>query len=133
MVAISCNEMQTPRLTRKQEQAIAALLAEPTLAAAAQAAGVNESTLWRWFQSPAFADAYRLARREAMAYAMARIQAALSEAVDTLRAVMADDDAPAGSKVSAARTVIDTAVKVAEIEDLEARVRLLEARIDQRH
>jgi len=38
------------KLSRKQEQAIAALLTCPTIEQAAKAAGVGETTLWRWLQ-----------------------------------------------------------------------------------
>ena len=114
-------------LSRKQEQAIAALMANPTLEAAAGALKVNPVTLNRWLKHPAFQDAYRDARREAVTHAVATVQAATSEAVETLRAIMRDGDAPAGSRVSAARTVLDTALKAVELEDLVARVEALEA------
>ena len=39
---------------RKREQAIAALLAEPTHAAAAAKAGIAEATLQRWLKRPGF-------------------------------------------------------------------------------
>jgi len=52
------------KLTSKQEALIAALLTEPTYAAAAAKAGVGETTLYRWLQLPPFRTAYRQARRE---------------------------------------------------------------------
>src|SRR5262249_61743375 len=42
------------KLTAKQEALIAALLTEPTYAAAAAQAGVSEATMYRWLQVPVF-------------------------------------------------------------------------------
>ena len=38
------------KLSRKQEALISALLLAPTLAEAAQAAGIHEATAWRWLR-----------------------------------------------------------------------------------
>lgn len=51
------------KIGRKQEDAIAALLTQPTLAEAARQTGVGEKTLRRWQQDPSFQSAYREARR----------------------------------------------------------------------
>jgi len=53
------------------------------------------------------------------------------EAVDVLRKVMTDSDNPAGSRVTAARIILDTALKVVEMEDLESRIATLEARTNK--
>jgi hypothetical protein len=57
-----------------QERAIIALLSEPTLKAAAASASISETTLWRWLREPAFKDAYRKARSDALAQATAKLQ-----------------------------------------------------------
>ncbi len=57
------------------------------------------------------------------------MQQATGEAVETLRQVMQDPEAPARAKVSAARTILETAVKAVELEDLEERIAYLEAQI----
>lgn len=75
------------KLDRKQEALIAALLTEPTHAAAAAKAGVSVATVGRWMRMPVFLAAYRLARRELVEGAIGRIQGAAGEAVDTLLAV----------------------------------------------
>jgi DNA-binding MurR/RpiR family transcriptional regulator len=113
-------------LTRKQEMAIAALLTAPTIADAADAASISEPTLWRWLQREDFQTAYRQARREAVSQAVAYLQRVAGEAVDTLRAVMQDAQKPASARVSAARAILDLAVRGVELEDLEARIHALE-------
>jgi len=120
------------KLSRKQEQAIAALLSEPTIAAAAERVGVGEVTLWRWLQREDFRVDYQRARRETVAQAIAAIQQASSEAVQALREIMVDSEAPASSRVSAAKTVLEFALKGAELEDIEKRVTVLEEAADLR-
>lgn len=116
------------KLSRKQDLAIAALLTCPTLQAAAQQCGLSETTLWRWLKhDPGFQTAYRDARRELVRVALGAVQAACSDAVETLRSVMQDGNAPASARVAAARTVLDMSLKGVEVEDHEARVVALEA------
>jgi hypothetical protein len=103
--------MSAPRkLGRKQEALIAALLTEPTHAAAAAKAGVSEATLQRWLHLPGFRAAYRQARRELVERAVGRIQAATGQAVDTLLAV-AKDGAKDGDRVRAAVALLDHAFR----------------------
>ena len=119
------------KLSRKKEQAIVALLAHPTVGQAATAVGIGESTMFRWLQRDDFRQAYRLSRHEALGQALARMHAAASEAVSTLREVMTDTTAPASTRVSAARSVVELAIKAVELEDIEARVAELERRTEQ--
>src|SRR5215210_1052170 len=96
-------------LSPQQEGAIVALLSDPGLTGAAKSAGVGKATLWRWMQKPAFREAYRRARREAVEQARARLQQASGEAVQALLDVANDPDAPHASRVSAAKAILDKA------------------------
>jgi len=98
-------EAHGEKLSRKQELAIAALLTCSAIADAAKQCSIGEVTLHRWLKDATFQAAYREARRQVM-------QAA---------------EAPASAKVSAAKTILETAVKAVELEDLEARIVALEA------
>ncbi len=115
------------KLTRKQDQAIAALITCPSMLDAARQSGVAEVTLYRWLKLEVFQRAYREARRQVVQQAIVQIQGVCAEAVATLRAIMQDSTAPASARVSAAKTVLDTAVKAGELEDLEQRLAALEA------
>ena len=117
------------KLSRTQELAIAALLGTSTVAAAAQRAGLAEHTLRNWLKRPGFAAAYRQARARVLDEAIAQIQQATTAAVQTLAAVMADPEAPASARVTAAKEVLATALKVRELDELEARLAALEARL----
>ena len=113
-------------LTAKQEQALQAVISYPTLKEAALAAGVSETTLWRYMQDKAFARRLREARRDAVNHAVTRLQRASSDAVTVLDDLMKSDKAPASARISAARPVLDYAIRAAEIEELRARVDQLE-------
>ncbi|MDP9476455.1 MAG: hypothetical protein M3R38_12365 [Actinomycetota bacterium] len=116
-------------LTPHQERAIVALLHQPGLTAAAKEAGVGKTTLWTWMQQPTFREAYRRARREAYATAVARLQQVAGQAVETLREVMVDKSQQGAARVGAAKAVLDYAVKAAEVEDLSAKVEELETKV----
>lgn len=77
-------------------------------------------------QLEGFQKKYRAAKRQAVTQAVARLQQATTQAVDTLEAIMGDKDAPAGSRVTAAKTVLEMAVKAVELDDLAARIEALE-------
>jgi hypothetical protein len=72
------------KFTRKHETLIAALLTEPTYAAAAAKAGISEATLYRWLHLPAFRAAYRQARRELVENAVGQAQAGTGQVVQSL-------------------------------------------------
>jgi hypothetical protein len=98
------------KLTSKQEALIAALLTEPTYAAAAAKAGVGETTLYRWMQIRAFRTAYRQARRELVEAAIGRVQAGTGQAVETL-VTIARQGRRDGDRVRAAIALLEHATK----------------------
>ncbi len=114
------------KLGRKQEEAIAALLSQRNAEEAARSIGIATRTLFRWLQEPAFAAAYREAKRAAFSQAIARIHTMTTAAVSALGKVLVDPRAPAASRVRAATSILEQAAKAIEIEDLEARLVALE-------
>jgi hypothetical protein len=128
--AAACD--QDKPLTPQQEDAVMALVSHPTMIQAAQAAGINESTLWRWRKSPAFQKRYREVRRELMAQTSGLLQAAAVEAVGVLRAVATDLEAPPSQRVLAARTTLELAFRAADLDDVGARIDELEKRLTGR-
>ncbi len=118
------------KLSRSQEKAIAGLLTQPTIKEAAKSAGIGNRTLIGWLKNePSFIASYRQARREVVRAAIAGIQGAMHEAVEALRDVLNDSDAPASARVSAARVILDSGLRGAELEDLETRIEALEKEI----
>jgi hypothetical protein len=113
------------KLTRKQEQAIAALLSEATVSAAADKAGVGEVTLWRWLKLPDFLAAYRGARREVVEKSVAQLQQSSWAAYTTLLRLLGADSESVSLR--AAMGILDHAGRGVELLDLEERIAALEA------
>jgi hypothetical protein len=104
------------KLNRKKEQALSALLSEPTVEQAATKAGVSYATLRRWLKEPGFVTAYRSARRELVEGAIGRLQAATGQAVGTLLAV-SREGAKDSDRVRAAIALLDHAFRGIELAD----------------
>jgi hypothetical protein len=117
------------KLTRRQEQAIAALISAPSIAEAAQACGVSEKTLDRWLVLPEFAAAYEAARHQTLRDALQSLEAACTGAVAALVRVMSGEATPPATVVSAARSVLDYAMRGKELMELEDRIGAIEATI----
>jgi DNA-binding MurR/RpiR family transcriptional regulator len=111
--------------SRKQEQALAALLTCPTIAAAAEQVGVNEATLKRWLRDDGFQEAYREVRRQALEHAVSRLHMITDEAVQALRRNLTSG--VAASEVAAAKAILDQAFRGADLLDLAERIENLEA------
>jgi hypothetical protein len=118
------------KLSRKQEQAIAALLTAATVEAAATAAGVGERTLRNWMRQPAFSRAYQDARRLVVETALTRLQQVTGDAVETLRRNLTCKKPAA--EIRAALGILDLAVRAVEVGDLAQRVEELESLISER-
>jgi hypothetical protein len=119
------DEQENP-LPERQEAALVALLSHKTLKESALAAGVSLPTLWRYLRDPSFSLRYREARRELVEVAMVRLQNDAEHAARILRDVADDKEAPAGARVTAARTIIELSVKSVELGDLQYRLASLE-------
>jgi transposase-like protein len=112
---------------RKKEDAIAALLTQRTVEEAARSLNIATKTLLRWMKEPEFDATYRAARRQAYGQSISRLQQGSSAAATTLLKVMVDPATPSSTRVRAAEAVLSHAAKAIEIEDIDARLRELEA------
>jgi hypothetical protein len=114
---------------RREDAALAALLSEPTLALAATKADISESTLKRWLGEPSFKARYREARHQVVEQAVAALQQAAGQAVETLRRNLTCGVPP--SEIAAARAILDQTFRSLETVDLLERIEALEAALDQ--
>ncbi len=121
--------LKSVKLSGAQDKAVLAMLSGSNFLEASQAAGVAQSTVWRWMREPDFKQALRDGRLELMEGAVGSIQQACSEAVDVLREVMKKEESPASSRVAAAKTIIEMALKAVELQDLEGRISALEEKL----
>src|SRR5262249_220504 len=115
------------KLDARQEALIAALLTARTYAAAAEKAGVSESTLYAWLRISEFKPAFRDGRRAILEAAVAELQRASGDAVSTLRknltcGMFAQEN-------SAALAILDRAFRGMAILDFEERMEQVEQRL----
>jgi hypothetical protein len=112
------------RLSRNQEKAIAALLSEASIQAAARCAKVSERTLTYWLKQPAFAREYRSARQQVVEHAITLLQRVTSLAVATLHRNLSCGKA--ATEVAAAGKILEHSLGAVELFDLAQRVAELE-------
>jgi len=117
-------------LTAKQRRFVAALMTARTVEDAAQVAGIAERTAWRYLANSDVRAALHEAQAQALAQVTRRAVQAMTEALDVLRGIAADGDAPTGARVSAARAILENALRYNEAVTLAERVSELEARME---
>ena len=115
--------------SRKREQAIAALLSEPTHEAAAKKAKVADRTLRGWLKEPDFNREYREARRRIVEGAISKLQQTAILAVLTLNRNLTCGQ-PA-TEVRAAQVILEQSVKAVELADLAQQVEELRQQIEK--
>jgi hypothetical protein len=111
------------------ETAIASLLATSTIREAASQCGISERTLKRWLAMPEFQAVLSEAKSDILKAATSKLRRDASAAVDVLSSVAGDTEAPAGSRVTAGRAILELAFKSHETETLEERISALERSI----
>jgi len=117
------------KLPRKQEEAISALLTQPTIEAAAAAVGIGRVTMWRWLQLPHFKAKYVEARRGVLEAALSNLQKDAAKAVEALVRNLTCG-LPA-VEVRSAQGILDESVKAMELFDLEMRLDAVERRVEE--
>jgi hypothetical protein len=115
------------KLPRTQEKAIAALLSEATIQHAAARAKVSERSLRYWLTQPAFAAAYREARRQVVEHAVTLLQRTTGVAVATLARNL--NCGKASVEVAAASAILTHALGAVELFELAGRVAELEEKL----
>ena len=108
------------KLTRKAEQAIAALLEYPTIGEAAKACGVSERSLWRWLQRDDFQKRYKDSQRAVVDSAITKLQAATVRAVETLERNLSCGNFFAEN--AAAQAILTHSFKAIEVRELQAQI-----------
>jgi hypothetical protein len=119
------------KLNPRQQKAILALVTEPTIAKAAEQAGVSESTVHRWLLDDTFVRAHRRARRETFSQAIALAQRYTPLAVNNLAKIMSDPATAASARVSASCAILKFGRDSIELDDLAARLDNLERATQQ--
>ena len=122
--------MANPGLSPRQQRAVACLLSEATITAAAIKANVSDPTLRRWLKQADFSQAYQQARQESYRESLRLLRRAANGAISTLVKIMQDGEAPKSVRVRAAEVILEHDRKGVVEEDLLVRITLLEERLN---
>lgn len=107
-----------------KERVLAALINTPSIREAATACGIGEATIYRYLQDKKFLGEYRNARLQTIESAIAALQSATGEAVQTLtRNLHAENPA---IEIRAADLILTHAFKGTETLDILERLETIE-------
>ena len=114
--------------------AVAAVLSNPRLDAAAAAAGIAPRTLRNWRALPEFQQELERQRRALVAQAADALRSAGIDAVLTLQGVLADPDCSPAVKVQACGCILSHLFRATEVADMAERMdKLEESREREKH
>ncbi|MDR1785200.1 MAG: hypothetical protein LBR23_01860 [Spirochaetaceae bacterium] len=114
-------------MTAKKTLFAEALLSGQTVTAAARQAGIGERTAYTWLKD-GLRRFVETRRRELFEANVNRLQTSMTGAVGTLDEIASDKGNPAHARTSAAKALLEQAVKLYELQDIERRIAALEAR-----
>ncbi len=104
---------------RSNEEIVAALLQYGTVKEAAEAVGISPRAIYDRMKQRDFRAEYADARTEITRAAVSAINDKLSAAIDTIAEVMTDKESPAGTRLQAAKLILENAGKFTERLDSE--------------
>src|SRR5262249_134938 len=113
-------------LTGRQQRAINALLSEPSIIKAAEAAKVSKATMYRWLADAQFSTALKEARGRALESTLTGLQGASVKAVETLYDMMNDEKVSAAARVNAAGKILEMSLRVRDLIVNEDRISAIE-------
>jgi hypothetical protein len=111
---------------RLMDITIQALLTAPTIAKAADTAGVTEASIRTWLKEPDFRRKYRETRQNLFETALGGVQARLQEGVSIMWQLVMDEATPATARVQAFRCLTEMAFRGQDLSELESRIEQLE-------
>jgi hypothetical protein len=114
-------------LTPNELAALASMLVPGTMTEAAARAGIDERTLRRYLAQPTFRTALREAQGAAVMAASSALADASSAAVELLKRMLTDAEAPHTAQVAAARTILQFATQSIVDAEMAAQLEALKA------
>jgi hypothetical protein len=116
---------------KKNEDALLlALACGVTVEAAAKQCQLSDRTIYRRLEEPEFCARLQAIRADMVKRASAMLTAAAGEAVRTLLALQKESVA-AAVRLGAARAILEIGIKLRELVDVETRLAVVEARIQE--
>ena len=96
------------------EEIIAALMCNSTIAAAAKAAGISSRALYDRMGERDFKAQYAAAKAALIRQTVCNFNARITEAIDTIAGIMQDPECNPAVRLQAAQTILNNAAKFAE-------------------
>jgi len=113
-------------LTPLQMRAVAGLLGGNSIQESANLAGCSENAVDRWLKLPQFQEALNQGKKSAFNVACLKLGNAFSLSVDTLVSLMEDKETTTGYRIKCADLILQNALRVAEIQDMNERLSQIE-------
>jgi transposase len=118
-------------LTSKQEKAIILLLQNKNVDEIAETLRVSRSTIYKWLERQDFKQRFAEVRQELFAEALEQLKVLTKEAINTLEDILKNGTKET-SRVTASKTVLELALRLKEVEELEKRVEELEKFVESK-
>ena len=112
------------RLT--DEYIIAALIETGSIKAAADRLGCTVRTMYERMKNPAFKAVYAQAKADLVKSATAKLQGHLTGAIDTLAAIMKDEETAKQTRANCAVSILQYAARFTETTDIIERLEAIE-------
>ena len=110
----------------RREIVLALLINGFTKKAAAESAGINEKTVRRWLQDPEFSAELKKRQDEISESILLSLKNKAGAALATLENLMQNEKISPHARVTAARTILESALKSIETHDIYARLEEVE-------
>ena len=121
-------ENSRKQLTPKQELAMPYVVAAGSIREGARAAQISRATVKRWMDDPAFRAELDDQRRAAVALARNEFQRLAVRSIQTLAELLEHSDARI--RLSAARTITQTAIKTGDTQDIRQRMEVIDEAVE---
>jgi hypothetical protein len=113
---MAANESFSGKLTQKQQDFMALLLAGVQIVAAARQLKIGEATAHRWLNMPQFQTAYQALQEELFNEKLTRLRDGVDLAIDTLKAVMHNANESPAAQVRAAQIWLEQTLTLHKFE-----------------
>ena len=111
----------------EDEEIVAALITEGSIAGAAAVLGCTPRTIYARMKTPAFKELYARTKGEIVKQATAKLQGTLCSAVDTLVEIMKDKETAKQTRVNSAVSLLQYAARYTETTDIIERLEAIES------
>lgn len=118
-------------LSPKQHLFLAAMLEEQTIEAAWKRVGISSKTAYKYLEDPEFKQELQKSRRKVVDGISNRLRQLGSEAIETLRGNLTDEEATPATKNSTAKIILEFIYRSHELENVTERIDEMERKLEE--